>query len=236
MLETLIIGSGYLGSFIKSKFKSVQSSSLENTADFYFSLELSPFDELPPAKTLIITCSTEMMGDRAKAFAQFSQENFNQIILISTASLFQVSHADEVIDENAPLISSHPRVISEGYFEKFATILHCGLLWDETLRTPRKWLNRIKNGQKYVNFCKSDLVAEVCFHITHLEGSLRGHFLCADNHAKRWNEIAKSYSIKLDNKETGTESKILNSKKLQLSLKSKIDWSSFVYCIKKEPL
>ena len=228
MMDTLIIGSGYLGSCIKAQIANSTSSSLTTEGDLYFRLEDGDFSKLPITKNLIITCSIEHMGDEVKAFSEFVKEHYQNVILISTASLFSVGAPDAIIDENTPLKAQERRVINEAFFEDFASILHLGLLWDKELRKPKKWLPRIKNGNKYVNLCSTSLVAEVCDQILQLK-NLQGHFICCDGKALRWNEIAKANTYTLPCMPPGLESKILCPKKLQSTLKSKINWKSYVY-------
>jgi hypothetical protein len=236
MLDALIIGSGYLGSAIKSQFSNVQSSSLDEGGDFFFSLEESSPQLLPEAKILIISCTSENLNSSAKEFAEFAKRNFKKVILISTASLYKVSSPNEVISENTSLKLNHPRVLSESFFESFASILHCGLLWDDHERRPENWLPRIKNGAKHVNLCKIDLVAQVCQQISLMNHNHQGHYLCADGVALQWKDIASINDSHLKSHPPGIESKILDVLKLQKITKSKIDWSRFVYCYKKEPL
>lgn len=236
MLDALIIGSGYLGSAIKAQFSNVKSSSLEEDGDFYFSLENSSLDNLPAAKLLIISCTIENLGPKAQVLAEYAKNNYEKTILISSASLYEVNTPNEVINEDSKLKPTHPRTICESYFENFASILHCGLLWDDNLRQPHKWLARIKNGLKHVNLCKIDLVAQVCFQISLMNPAPNGHYLCSDGQALRWNDIAERNGRTLDCHKVGIESKILGPQKLRKVLKSKIDWNTFVYCDKKEPL
>ena len=235
MLDALIIGSGYLGTCIKKQFKNVQSSSLDQAGNFYFSLEESSFETLPKAKMLIISCSTENMGLRAEEFAGFAKNHYQKCVLISTASLFEVSLANEVITDDHPLKPEHPRTISENHFRSFSALLYCGLLWDDYLRQPRNWLPRIKNGAKHVNLCKIDLVAHICRLISEISDFPPGPYVCSDAQALTWSDIANKTQQSLNSKTPGIESKILLPQKLQSFLKSKIDWNSFVYCVKKEP-
>jgi len=235
MLDALIIGSGYLGTCLKKQFENVQSSSLDQAGDFSFSLEESPFEILPKAKTLIISCSTEKMGVRAEVFAEFAKNHYEKCILISTASLFKVSQANEIVTDDHPLKLEHPRTISESYFRSFSAILYCGLLWDDHLRQPQNWLPRIQNGAKHVNLCKIDLLAQICLLISEMSDFPSGSYICSDAQALTWSDIAQKTQQSLKSKIPGIESKILLPQKLQSLLKSKIDWNSFVYCVKKEP-
>ncbi|EDM28993.1 hypothetical protein LNTAR_14292 [Lentisphaera araneosa HTCC2155] len=235
MLDALIIGSGYLGSCLKKQFKNVQSSSLDQAGDFCFSLEDSPFEILPKAKTLIISCSIEKMGVRAEGFAEFAKNHYQKCILISTASLFKVTQANEIITDDHPLKAEHPRAINESYFRSFSALLYCGLLWDDHLRQPQKWLPRIKNGAKHVNLCKIDLVAHICRLISEISDFPPGPYVCSDTQALTWSDIADRSQHTLNSETAGIESKILSPQKLQSLFKSKIDWNSFVYCVKKEP-
>ena len=228
MIDTLIIGSGYLGSIIKEQLTGVVSSSLDNSGDFHFKLEEGDFRTLPKAKNLIITCSTENMNNRIFEFSKFVKENYDRVILISTASLFNIPYPDAQINEQCPL-KDHPRTQSESVFEDFAIILHLGLLWDPVIRKPEKWLSRIKNGKKYVNLCNSKLVADVCKTLLIVKEKHTGHFICTDGKATRWVELANRAKLQLPELKTGKESKILSCKKLQITLKSKIDWNSYVY-------
>ena len=229
MNQTLIIGSGYLGEFIKNALPEAISSSLDQSGDFYFDLNSSDFYKLPKADNLIITCSTENMNSKAKIFADFAKEQYKKVIIISTASLFDVPYPNAIIDESSPLKSNHPRTQSESYFTDFATILYLGLLWDKSYRRPEKWFSNIKNGNKYINLCNSELVAKVCQKLINENKSLSGKFICTDGPALLWKNLPGAESFNFPEKEIGLESKILNSKKLQFTLKSKIDWECYVY-------
>ena len=101
-------------------------------------------------------------------------------------------------------------------------------------RNTRKKIIRLKNGAKYVNLCKIDLVANVCLHIAQNKDFPSGHYLCSDAQVQTWSDIAQQSQYSLSSKVPGLESKIFSVQKLQKLLKSKIDWDSFVYCVKNK--
>ena len=222
---TCIIGSGYLGLRFKKFFTPSVSTNLPELIEIDqvpFDFSETDFKKLPAADTLIITCSIEHLGERAKDFAQFSRHQYKHIILISSASLFHVTQANQSITEETPLIVS-PRVDAESCFFDFAFILNCGLLWDKQERQPKRWLEQgsIKNGNKLINFTNADNLGSICESII-ASSPPYGRYICTDAPAQSWQEVANKHEISLPSKPVDLRSKSLSNRKLQTHLGKKI--------------
>jgi len=228
---TLIIGSGYLGQRLKNFFPNSISTNLPTDVkgdEIAFDLRETSISKLPDAEQLIITCSIEFLGPRATSVAEVLKQRYPKIILISSASSFIVDTPNSEINESTPLKDS-TRVEAESHFSSFATILYCGLLWDQETRNPQKWLasSRIKNGNKLINFTNADTLPAICNHIFEHPQIPPGAYICTDSPAQTWQVLATKYHISLPSDTVDKRSKKLLSDKLKSFIPKKFFTSPF---------
>ncbi len=226
MATNLIIGSGYLGSFIKQVLTDVDSTSLlSHEADFVYDLKDGFIDRFQNYENLIITCDICPLESHIQSFAEEAKKHFKTIIIISSASLYQVKTPNEEIDEKST--REGMRADLEKHFEDSAYIFSLGLLWDEITRRPERWFSRIKNGQKLINLSNAELVAQICRQVIISPSTIpTGHYILVDGPAKRWQDLSH---IELKKSPVGIESKALKNSKIIQSIGKKINFSDFLY-------
>ena len=224
-MPTLIIGSGYLGSFIKQAIPNSKSTSLvEGEGDFTYDLKDGIQSFFKDFDSLIITCDITPLQSQIIDFSSSIKKYFKNIILISTASSFKVEKAKQEVDENT--VREGLRSQLEESFIDSAYILSLGLLWDNEKRRPERWFPRIKNGSKLINLCNSQLVAQICNELIKIKPQANGHYIVCDGKAMTWQELSPN---RLPKCQVGIESKALKNKKIVNLLHNKIKFSDFLY-------
>ena len=217
-MRTIIFGHGFCGSRLTSIIDNVTSTEIPENCD----TNLVPFDfndsgtwkNLPDFDKAVITFKMENLCQSEK-FADLL--NNKKVVILSSARNLKNSVPNQEIDEEFPLADNN-RVKCESYFETHAVILYLGLIWGDN-RQPQKWLQegRIKNGNKIINMIHVD---DICHIVKLLLNSeiKSGKYLVSDGKPLEWNELAKLYKVKLDQADTGIESRKFNTKKLQTFL------------------
>ena len=103
---TIVIGSGYLGLRFQKHFAPTAGTHLPELVhgnQIPVDFAKTNFNSLPLGETLIITCSVETLGSKAKAFADYVRTHYKHVMLISSASLFSVTEPNQDITEASPL-------------------------------------------------------------------------------------------------------------------------------------
>jgi nucleoside-diphosphate-sugar epimerase len=224
-MNTLILGKGYCGAYLHSILPKSTCAELPKNCqvnDFPFDFNDQSTWALPDFSECIITFKMENL-ENAQALANILKGK--KIIILSSARCFKNSHANETINENSKLNNSK-RSLCESLFLPDATILHLGLIWGPD-REPLRWISegRIKNGLKAINLIHQRDIGNIVKEA--ISSEHKGRLLVSDGEPKQWRELANLTNLRLPESQTGLESRIFDTKKLQLFLPDNYSFQNY---------
>ena len=216
-MSTLIFGKGYCGRYLKPLLANAQCAELPDLKDdedipFDFN-DTNTWEQLTGFDTYVFTLKMENTKNAAR-LAQLTQGS--QRIILSSARCFGNSLPDQLIDETTP-IKNTLRNQCESLFLPNACLMHLGLIWGKD-REPQTWLKegRIRNGQKFINMIHLHDIGNIVKNMIHQDQ--QGRFLISDGIRQRWSEFAATIDLTLPANNTGQESRVFNTEKLQACL------------------
>ncbi|MCM8534166.1 MAG: hypothetical protein NE330_23590 [Lentisphaeraceae bacterium] len=217
-MKAIIFGYGFTGQHLQKYIPDALKTELpdkcsQDEIPFDFHAP-ETWDNLPDFDTAIITFKMTKPALASK-FAELLKGK--TVILLSSARNLLNSQPDQIISEESPL-SQKERALSEAPFLNISTILYLGLIWGDE-RNPTKWIyqNRIKNGEKFINFIHVDDLCKIIIGmITNYKPGQ--NYLVSDGQPIKWKDIANKIGVSLNLTETGLESRRFNTEKLKAFL------------------
>lgn len=201
----VILGAGYTGRFIyetarrrqrpvfaTSRSPSTHLSFAQPGHRIFFDLHQSgTWTQIPP-QSAIVWCFPALPQDVATAFAQHAVDRDSRLILLGSTSAYRAGRPG-LIDEDAPVNRSMPRVASEEHLRTTfgATVLRLSGLYGPG-RHVFDWIRKgkIKNSNKYVNLIHVEDVAELCL-LARRYAPCGSTYIVSDGQPRPWAEICR---------------------------------------------
>jgi len=206
----LVLGAGYTGTACVDmarergyvvtatwRTQDVARTGLPEEGRLRFSLgDRGTWDELPECPWGVLTFPVEPLP-LVQEFAALLMKRVRRVVALGTTSSYLQSSQDQLLDEDATLDYSSPRVQGEEFLRlQGAIVLRSAGIYGPAVgglqpRNPLDWLRSgsITDGAKFVNLVHvSDLAAAI---LAALESTAMGQqYIVSDGIPRRWKEIA----------------------------------------------
>lgn len=156
--QLLILGAGYVGRQLLAAAPNALGTRRTDASlgprEFVFDLaNPATWEHLDAAQRHVVWTFPATPPDLVERFFEAKLKQAASLIVLGSTSAYKVTRPDQLIDEDAPLDLSQPRVVGEEWLRtQGATILQLAGIFGPA-REPVDWLKKglIKNGLKRVN-------------------------------------------------------------------------------------
>ena len=221
MVNTLILGRGYVGSALSDVLSasfthSTPHKANENNAIYFNLTDKQSWQNLPPARNVIWTFPAAPLALIREIHTNYLT-GVNRLLVYASTSCYLITTNDEIVTEQQPLDHSKERVAGEEYLrQQGATILTLGGIYGPH-REPVNWLRmgRIRTPDKRVNLIHRDDIVAITALLLNKNLMIEGErYNLTDGQSRFWKDIARHYSITLHDQQKPFESKIICNRKI----------------------
>lgn len=194
-VEILILGAGWTSKFLipilssqSITYAATTTTGHDSTIPFKYdptSHDLSPYKFLPPASTILITFPLKGPNQSAHLVTQYTRTHPStkpHWIQLGSTGIFTSPHWNTY---TSPYDTTNARAIAEDELLALgsSTVLNLAGLYDDTIRRPRNWVNRVAKT-------KGDVKAKLALHLIHgadvAAAIVAAHENFAKVQGKRW--------------------------------------------------
>lgn len=220
-INTLILGRGYVGSALSNVLPasfthSTPRKASENNAIYFNLTDKQSWRNLPRANNVIWTFPAAPLA-LVREFHSRVLTDARRLLVYGSTSCYLIKTRDEIVTEQQPLDFSKQRVAGEEYLrQQGATILSLGGIYGPD-REPRNWLKtgRIKTPNKRVNLIHRDDIVAITSLLHNGDLTIEGErFNLTDGQSLYWKDIARHYSISIQDQQKPFESKMISNRKI----------------------
>lgn len=196
----LILGTGYVGSFLKNYIKSRESNSqvfsTSRTSKEHLCFDLNDartWNHLPSVDYCYWTFPTTALS-LVKNFYEKKHKDLGQLIVVGSTGSFKVSSPEQIVSEASDLNLHLDRVQGESYLRSQGAILVMASGIYGPGRDPLQWVKdgRVGKNNKLVNMIHVKDLCQFLYNST-LHGEKNNLYIASNNKAHRWLDVINSW-------------------------------------------